>query len=160
VAARIVGREDAADVSQEVFLKAFRSIGQFVGDAEVGTWLHRIAVNESLQHLRRKKAARLTPLEYDPVDRSVSTIGRIQQQDLLERAIELLSADLRGILVLREREDLSYAQISQMLDISAGTVASRINRARGELKRHLIDLGWELEDEMLTGPKTVVRFSR
>ncbi len=160
VAARIVGREEAADVSQEAFLKAFRSIGQFAGNSTVGTWLHRITVNQSLQHIRRKKVARISPLEHDPVDRSASTIGRVQQQEVVERAIELLSADLRAVLLLRESEDLSYAQISQMLNISHGTVASRISRARSELKRHLIELGWEFENEMLAGPRTVVRFPR
>jgi RNA polymerase sigma-70 factor, ECF subfamily len=143
VAVRIVGAENADDVSQEVFLKAFRSIHQFAGKAEVGTWLYRITVNESLQDLRRSKSAHAAPLPSEPVDRSCSSTSRIQQQEILEFAMGSLPDDLRAILVLRETEDLSYSEISLTLNISEGTVASRINRARGELRRLLANFGWE-----------------
>jgi RNA polymerase sigma-70 factor, ECF subfamily len=156
VAARIVGQQDAADVSQETFLKALRSIRQFSGRAEVGTWLYRIAVNESLQHLRRNKTARGKPLTTEAVDGSVSTAERNQQHEILERAIGSLAPELRAILILRETEDLSYSEISNTLQISEGTVASRISRARQELRERLADLGWEDCNALRTGPRTVV----
>jgi RNA polymerase sigma-70 factor, ECF subfamily len=160
VAARIVGRQDAADVSQETFLKAFRSIHEFSGRANVGTWLYRIAVNESLQHVRRNKAARWKPLPNEPVDGSVSTIERNQQHEILERALGMLAPELRAILILRETEDLSYSEISETLQIPEGTVASRISRARQELRERLTDLGWEDCNALRTSPRTVVRVPR
>jgi RNA polymerase sigma-70 factor, ECF subfamily len=160
VAARIVGRQDAADVSQETFLKAFRSIYEFSGRANLGTWLYRVAVNESLQHLRRNKAARWKPLSTEPVDGSVSTVERHQQHEILERAIGLLAPELRAILILRETEDLSYKEISETLQISEGTVASRISRARQELRERLTDLGWDASNALRTSPRTVVRLPR
>jgi RNA polymerase sigma-70 factor (ECF subfamily) len=147
-------------VSQETFFKAFRSIHEFSGRANVGTWLYRIAVNESLQHLRRNKAARWKPLSTEPVDGSVSASERTQQHEILERAIAMLAPELRAILVLRETEDLSYSEISETLQISEGTVASRISRARQELRERLEELGWDGSDAMRTGPRTVVRVSR
>lgn len=140
---RMVGIQDAADVTQQVFLQAFRKIGQFSGRSQFGTWIHRVAVNEALQHLRRSKRSRVQVLEQDPVDGSPDGHEDVDNKEVLERALGLLDPDLRSAFLLREVEGLSYCEIADALEIPEGTVGSRLNRARRELKQHLLELGWE-----------------
>jgi RNA polymerase sigma-70 factor (ECF subfamily) len=142
LAVRMVGRQDASDVCQQVFLKAFASIKQFAGRSSLMTWLYRIAVNECLQH-RRNRASRPTMhlADFEPPDQKRSPIERTQQRELLEKALELVDPELRCIFLLREIEDLSYAQISQVTDLPEGTVASRLSRAREQLQEILVALG-------------------
>jgi len=140
---RMVGLQDAADLTQQVFLQAFRKINQFSGRAEFGTWIYRVAVNEALQHLRRSKRLRLRVLEQEPMDLSPDNQENIADKELLEQALGRLEPDLRCAFLLREVEGLSYNEIAEALQIPEGTVGSRLNRARRELKQHLIELGWE-----------------
>lgn len=140
---RMVGLQDAADVTQQVFLQVFRKIGQFSGKSQIGTWIYRVAVNEALQHLRRSKRSRQRVLEEEPVDRSADSHENVDDKELLERALGLLDPELRTAFLLREVEGLSYSDIANALQIPAGTVGSRLNRARRELKQRLIELGWE-----------------
>ncbi len=140
---RMVGLQDAADVTQQVFLQAFRKIGQFSGRSQFGTWMYRLAVNEALQHLRRSKRSRLQTLEREPMDRSSDRQDNVADKELLEQALGLLDPKLRSAFLLREVEGLSYSEIAGALEIPEGTVGSRLNRARRELKQHLIELGWE-----------------
>ena len=140
---RIVGMDEAADLTQQVFLQVFRKIGQYSGQGRFDRWLYRLAVNEAFQHLRRKRRARHHGLVYEPVDGSARSDERTERKDLVEQALARLDPELRSICVLREMEELSYREIAETLDIPEGTVGSRLNRARRELKKHLIDLGWE-----------------
>jgi RNA polymerase sigma-70 factor (ECF subfamily) len=140
---RMVGPQDSADVTQQVFLQAFRKIGQFSGRSQFGTWIYRIAVNEALQHLRRSKRTRERALEHEPMDRSYDRHENVDDKELLERALVMLEPDLRSAFLLREVEGLSYGELADALQIPEGTVGSRLNRARRELRQHLIDLGWE-----------------
>lgn len=140
---RMVGIQDAADVTQQAFLQVFRKIGQFSGKSQIGTWMYRVAVNEALQHLRRIKRSRLRPLEHEPMDRTSDSHESVGDKQLLEQALALIDPDLRSAFLLREVEGLSYAEIAEALTIPAGTVGSRLNRARRELKQHLAELGWE-----------------
>jgi RNA polymerase sigma-70 factor (ECF subfamily) len=140
---RMVGLQDADDLTQQVFLQAFRKMDQFSGRSLFSTWLYRLAVNESLQHLRRSKRAQPHVLQYEPMDNSPGHIDSVEQKDLLERALAKLEPDLRSTFLLREVEELSYGEIALALDIPEGTVGSRLNRARRELKQHLVELGWE-----------------
>jgi len=140
---RMVGAADAADVTQQVFLQLFRSIEQFRGEARFSTWLYRLTVNECLQHIRRRKPAAQFPVDLEPRDRSPSHTVQVEQRDLLGQALEKLPTDLRVIFLLREVEDLDYARLADVLEIAEGTVASRLNRARRELRKHLLELGWE-----------------
>ncbi|NOZ39125.1 MAG: RNA polymerase sigma factor [Planctomycetes bacterium] len=140
---RMVGLQDAADVTQQVFLQAFRKIGQFSGRSQFGTWIYRVAVNESLQHLRKVKRSRMQLLEQEPMDSAPSGHASIEDQEVLERALAQLEPDLRSIFLLREIDGLSYDAIADVLEIPAGTVGSRLNRARRELKQYLTELGWE-----------------
>ena len=89
LAVRMVGRQDASDVCQQIFLKVYRSIHQFVGRSSFMTWMYRIAVNECLQH-RRKRGCRptLQLADYEPPDRATSFTQRTQQRELLEIATQ------------------------------------------------------------------------
>jgi RNA polymerase sigma-70 factor (ECF subfamily) len=141
---RMVGHADAADVAQQIFLQMFRKIGQFNGESGFRTWLYRLAINECLQFRRRVFRRPSVSLEHDPVDDASDSERRADNRELLERALEQLEPELRAIFVLREVEQLSYAEIAATLGIAEGTVASRLNRARRRLKDILIELGWEL----------------
>jgi RNA polymerase sigma-70 factor (ECF subfamily) len=143
LAVRMVGLQDAADVTQQVFLQAFRSIGQFHGRSSFETWLYRLAVNESLQHLRRNRRWRHRALDWEPMDESQQG-DDADRNELLEQALARIEPELRSIFVLREVDRLSYREIAEALQIPEGTVGSRLNRARRELKQHLSDLGFEL----------------
>jgi len=142
LAVRMVGLQDAADVTQQAFLQAFRSIGQYRGESRFTTWLYRLAVNESLQHLRRDRRSRHVPLEREPVD-SARHEQNEERKELLDKALSDIDPELRSIFLLREVEELSYREIAEALQIPAGTVGSRLNRARRELQKRLSDLGWD-----------------
>ncbi len=139
---RMSGEQEAADLTQEVFLQVFTKIDQFAGKSQFETWLYRIAINTVLQHRRKASRQRTVPLDNDPVDHRPQEPNHIDHQELLDRALDQVDADLRAIFVLREIEQLSYRAIASVLDLSAGTVASRLNRARLELRQHLTKSGW------------------
>ena len=141
--ARLVGSQNAADVTQQVFLQVFRKIDQFSGHSRFETWLYRLAVNEALQHLRKDQRWRkMHSLSHEPMSHH-TTRERHEQKELLELALLRTDPDLRAVFILREMEGLSYCEIAEAIDIPEGTVGSRLNRARRELQQHLTDLGWE-----------------
>jgi RNA polymerase sigma-70 factor, ECF subfamily len=147
---RIVGPNDVDDVSQEVFVGLFRKMHMFRFDSNFATWAHRLAVNEALQHLRRRKRRGAVPLEalkataQDELgERASSADERLELTDLFEAAYARLDEELRIVLELKEVQRFSYAQIADVMGIPEGTVGSRLNRARRELRTILIDLGWE-----------------
>lgn len=144
LAVRMVGVQDASDLTQQVFLRVYHTIHQFTGRSCVKTWLYRLTVNECLQFLRYSKRRWHESLDYDPAARSIATNREIQARELLEIALQRLDPDLRAVFLLREVEGLDYGQLATTLEISEGTVASRLNRARSKLKEHLLDLGWEI----------------
>ena len=143
---------DSADVVQEVFLKVFRNIGSFRGDSSLKTWIYRIAVNEARNHRRwfgrhRGKEVGLEPaapeefshgdwLPADAPNPYEITLDH-EVQELMEQAFERISPSYRAALVLREVEELSYEEIAEVLEISVGTVKSRILRGRESLRKQL-----------------------
>jgi RNA polymerase sigma-70 factor, ECF subfamily len=139
---RLVGVQDAEDVSQEVYLQAFRQIDKFNGESAFGTWLYRVAVNEALQHLRRTRKHRLAILDWEPQDGKANRCRRTETRELLDRALTEIEPELRSIFVLREVEGLSYEAIGAAVGIPIGTVASRLSRARHDLQERLRSLGW------------------
>ena len=139
---RMVGRQDAADLTQQVFMQTFRKIEQFQGQSKFQTWLYRLAVNESLQHLRKNKRKQQV-LAHDPIDVRPSPTRHHEAKDVLDAALERLEPLLRSIFLLKESRGLSYREIAEATDIPEGTVGSRLNRARRQLREHLIELGWE-----------------
>lgn len=147
-------REDAADVAQDTFLKLWRTLPSFRGESSFSTWLFRITQNCALDHLRRRAGNRTLSLTYDGdesdeegrerelVDDSVehNPAAQLEQNErakAVRAAIASLRADHREVLVLREMEGLSYTRIAEMLGLELGTVKSRINRARIQIKEFL-----------------------
>jgi RNA polymerase sigma-70 factor, ECF subfamily len=143
---------DAADAVQEVFLKVFRKIGWFRGESSLKTWIYRIAVNEARNQRRwfgrhKKREVGLDPLPGESVgcgdwledpQRSPYEIALDHEtRALIEDALKEVSPSFRAALVLREIEGLSYEEIAQILEISLGTVKSRILRGREALRRSL-----------------------
>ena len=143
LATRMVGREEGQDLVQQVFLQLFRKIGQFAGHAKFDTWLYRLATNEALQYLRKRKRWTFETLAVEPASSRASKTDRNEHSELLEAALGRLEPELRAVFILKELERLSYRDIASSVGIPEGTVGSRLNRARRELQKHLADLGWE-----------------
>ncbi|HEX9711851.1 MAG TPA: sigma-70 family RNA polymerase sigma factor [Actinomycetota bacterium] len=143
IALRMCGDpDDARDVSQTVFINALRALPGFREEAQLSTWFHRVAVNASLDHLRKQKRQPTDPLDSvgdrpsegpSPEDRAVSAVRAAEVQAALRR----LSDEHRAVLVLHDIQDLDYAGVAHALDIPVGTVKSRIHRARLELAKLL-----------------------
>jgi len=146
IALRYSGDAEAAmDIAQETFLKVLSGIADFRSQADIETWLYRIAVNTCLDHHRR--ARRLTPILSGLIDAliapSESAFDRVQRaemSDYVRRIISRLPAEQRMVVVLRYTEGLSYDEIARILECSAGTVASRLNRAHKILEKRLSHL--------------------
>jgi RNA polymerase sigma-70 factor (ECF subfamily) len=139
---RLVGRSDAEDVTQNLFLQLFAKLKTFRHESEFATWVHRLAVNEALQHVRRVRrhaAVQLTSTNTAQVAVSNAT----DWKELFETAMSRIESELRLVLELKELEKMSYSQIAEILGIPEGTVGSRLNRARRELRDQLVALGWE-----------------
>lgn len=139
---RVVGESDADDVTQDVFVQVFAKIGSFRGESNFTTWVHRIAINEALQHLRRARRRATVPLMEETVGPPIQE-SQPELKEMLEQAFARIDGDSRLILALKEVERCSYAQIAELLGIPAGTVGSRLNKARRDLRQQLVALGWE-----------------
>lgn len=143
--------EDGADVTQEVFLKVFRSIGSFRGKSSLKTWIYRIAVNEARNHRRsflrhRKQEVHLEPdpetaalseWVQDPGPSPFEIALDHEAEHLIEAALTEINPGFRAALVLRDVEGMAYDEIAEILEISLGTVKSRIMRGREALKERL-----------------------
>ena len=142
---RILGdRAAAEDQVHDVFLRVFEQIGRFDGRARFSTWLYRLAVNHTLNRLRKQKRRSSKLVEFalpttaparESPDRALL---RREEGDHVQALLAGLKPDHRAILVLREIEELGYAEIAKILGIAKGTVMSRLHRARQELKRRWI----------------------
>ena len=139
---RILGdRAAAEDQTHEVFLHVFRKIDRFRGRSTFSTWLYRLTVNQTLNRLRSRKRRLLKMLGMEFVEGMAGKgpapdreVLRNEQSDVVQQMLSSLSAEHRTVLVLREIEELSYREISSILEIPRGTVMSRLYRARRELK--------------------------
>ena len=141
--------DDAFEIAQDTFVRVFERIDSFDRRSQFGTWLHRIATNEALQLLRRRKI-RQKHLRLFTETRPVHTDENpaTDYQDL-EEALARLTDEARAILLLRYQEGLDYAAIAEVFDCRPGTVASRLSRARAELRRNLDDSGATTEEKAL-----------
>lgn len=144
-------QDEAMDIAQEAFIKAYKALGRFRGDSAFYTWIYRIAINTAKNHLvassRRPPRADIDAVEAEQYDsatglREYATPERMLLRDEIKQtiagAIENLPDDLRTAITLRELEGMSYEEIAQAMDCPIGTVRSRIFRARdaidGKLK--------------------------
>ena len=155
IALRMTGNsEDAADMTQEAFIKAYNSLQAFRGDSKFSVWLYRIVSNVCLDFLRSKNRRPTVSLsvedddgedtQLDVADESQSPellLDRKLTRDSVRRGLDSLPPDYRQILLLREMQGLSYDEIAQALGLEVGTVKSRIFRARKKLCTFLIDDG-------------------
>jgi len=147
--------EEARDLTQETFLQAFRAVAHFRGDADLRTWLYRIAVNQARNRWRwwRRRRKNVTvsldatdeqheqPLaaqlaDEQSINPEQATLAR-ERERLLTQALRSLSRVYREVVVLRDVEGLSYEEVAATLEISVGTVKSRLSRGRTELRRRL-----------------------
>jgi RNA polymerase sigma-70 factor (ECF subfamily) len=155
--------EDAEDVLQEAFLKAYENIDSFQGNSKFYTWLVRITVNEALMKLRKRKTERTVPLD-EPMDTGEETVQReiavwegdpeqrYSQEELhgiLEDAIQSLAAPYRSVFVLRDVEELSTEETAEALDLSVPAVKSRLLRARLQLREKLTRLFKKKGEDLL-----------
>ena len=155
IALRMTGNsEDASDMTQEAFIKAYNSLQSFRGDSKFSVWLYRIATNVCLDFLRSKSRKPTVSLsvednegeevQLDVADESQSPellLDRQMTRESVRRGLETLSPEYRQILLLREIQGLSYDEISQTLGLEVGTVKSRIFRARKKLCTFLLQDG-------------------
>ncbi len=152
---RIGDREEAYDLSQEVFIKVYRSLDNFRGDCKFSTWLYKICVNTSLDYIRRVAGKHNESLsifeEADTYKGQVTVKDDDVQKDpekffekqeirkVVKEAIFSLTDEHREIVILRDILGLSYEEISEKTSLELGTVKSRINRARQKIKKYLIE---------------------
>ena len=134
-------RDEAMELTQDVFVKAWQALPGWRPEARFSTWLLQIARNAALDQLRRRRLIQFAPLDdgMDVADTAPGPEARYasrQRQALLENALQQIAAEHREILLLREVEDLSYAELAAVLGIAEGTVKSRLARARAVLLEH------------------------
>jgi RNA polymerase sigma-70 factor (ECF subfamily) len=155
--------EDAEDVLQETFLKAFEHIGSFQGQSKFYTWITRIAVNESLMKLRKRKSDRTVSLDEnietdeEPIVREIAVwdsdpetkYSQEELREILNKAIEGLKPIFRTVFILRDVEDLSTEETAEILGLSIAAVKSRLLRARLQLREKLTRVFKRKGDQIL-----------
>ena len=159
-------RETASDCGQEAMIRVWRGLESYREDCAFESWVYRIAANCCLDWLRKKKRDRSISMEpmrdqgFDPADTSPGTEDRVIAMDerrRLREAIALLPEDQRDALVLTQLERVTYEEAARMLDVSEGTLKSRVNRAKARLKE-ILSSGQELSSP--SGVKKDERRSR
>jgi len=146
-------REDAADLTQETFIKAFSSIKRFKGKSSFYTWLYRIAVNSTLSYLKRNRMRHF--FSFENINEEISSSEIVEAlsikvksdktalinelQEKLNEALQKLSDKHRTVVVLYEIEGLSHHDISNVMECSVGTVRSRLHYAKQQLQAYLKD---------------------
>jgi len=151
---KLQNKENAQDISQECFLRAYKMLRSYRTDSAFSTWIYRICQNLIFDHYRKSKKISTVslsgsdwepdggePKEIDIADTSGEPSEQIIRSEKIEKIrgiINSLPGDLKEIIVLRDLNNLSYADISDILGVEIGTVKSRLNRAREKLKEYII----------------------
>lgn len=144
--------EDAQELAQDTFIRAFIAIKKFRGESSFSTWLYRIAMNVCTDFLRKRNKAVVISIDQgaigseseQPIQLPEDAPGpdelseKRQLKQLVRQAMDSLSAEHRQVLILRDLMDLSYRDIANTLSVSEGTIKSRINRAREGLKQVIL----------------------
>lgn len=146
--------EDARDISQEVFLKAYRSLSNFDERSAFSTWLYRITHNTCIDEMRKRKGKQSFSLEEeleneegsmqrqiaDEGDTPEESLLRAEQKNEILQALDNLSEEHKAAIVLRDVKGLSYEEIAEILEVTLGTVKSRISRGRNQLKNEILKI--------------------
>ena len=146
--------EDAKDISQEVFLKAYRSLSNFDERSAFSTWIYRITHNTCIDEMRKRKGKQNYSLEEEleneagSMQRQIADEGDTPEESLLReeqkseilQALDSLSEEHKAAIVLRDMKGFSYEEIAEILEVSLGTVKSRISRARNQLKNEILKM--------------------
>lgn len=142
---RVVGQTDADDVMQDAFIRLFQKLPTFRFESTFTTWLHRLIINEALQHLRKRDRKNMTTDFFRQPDLEIDNRPPFAYEvaELMARAMQQIEPELRRIFELKVFDELTYSQIGEVVGIPEGTVGSRLNRARRELRDQLFKLGWE-----------------
>ena len=146
-------REDASDLTQESFIKAFRAIGRFKGKASFFTWLYKIAINTTVSFLKKRNRRRF--ISYENIDEEASGAEIVERltaknrsekgaliselQEKLNDALQKLSLKHRTVVILHEIEGLEHTEIAEITGTSVGTVRSRLHYAKHQLQSYLKD---------------------
>ena len=138
--------EDASDIAQEALIKAYKNIDKFDFNSSFSTWLYRITVNACIDEMRRRKGRESFSIDAEDEesglavqieDTSLGAEERVIQNETVSEvraAIDKLSEEHKTVIILRDLQDMTYEQVAQTLDLSIGTVKSRLARARKSLK--------------------------
>ena len=144
--------EDAGDITQETFIKAYQVIETFRGEASFGTWVYRIAANKALDELRKRKKFQITSLE-EEIELEAGSVSKeiagedatpeeyyLQQEtgEYLQQLLNEMREEYKVVIIMREVEGRTYEEIAKALDCSLGTVKSRLSRARNHLKEKIM----------------------
>lgn len=153
IAYKMIGNyDDANELAQEVFLKAFRSIKKFKGDSLFSTWIYKVTANVCLDEIRRRKKRRVYSLDDDMElndgevkrqipDNSPTPDLEVESNEIknaVNKSIQELPDDYKSVIILRDIQGFSYEEISKIVNCPEGTVKSRINRARQALRKILL----------------------
>jgi len=144
LAVRLVrDRDEASDVAQDAFIRAWRAIPKFRGDAKFSTWLHRITVNTAWTHRTKRNRVRLDPLDSLVAEPQATTLDPVRAGESvsigpkIEAALGELSYSIRSVVVLKDIYDWSHQEIAEHLDISVTAAKVRLHRGRKELRSRL-----------------------
>jgi RNA polymerase sigma-70 factor, ECF subfamily len=139
--------EDAEDVLQDTFLRAYRGIKSFKGNSTFSTWIYRITANSALMRLRKKQLPQVSIEDSDERETPISIAdwapGPVEQllnqemQRVMDEAIDALPPEFRQVFILRDVEELSNADVAEILDLSVAAVKSRLHRARLKVRNRL-----------------------
>ena len=145
-------KEDAEDISQEVFIKAYKYLNRFDGKAAFSTWLYKIAVNTCIDEIRKRRGKETLSINAE-IDTGEGTVEKeyvsgiigVEEEvlskegvEIIKRAINNLSEEQKTVITLRDIEGLSYIEIAEITECSMGTVKSRLSRARQALKDMIV----------------------
>ena len=142
--------EDASDIAQEALIKAYKNIDKFDFNSSFSTWLYRITVNACIDEMRRRKGRESISIDAEDEesglavqieDTSLGAEERVIQNETVSEvraAIDKLSEEHKTVIILRDLQDMTYEQVAQTLDLSIGTVKSRLARARKSLKEIIL----------------------
>ena len=149
IAYRLMGSEaDAADMAQEALIKIYRSVKGFKGEASFSSWVYRLTVNTCMDGLRKRKRAPVSleyamesgmPFSDTAPDAPEAYALSVERSEDIQKAILMLSDDHRVVIVMRDISGLSYEEIAESIQVSIGTVKSRISRGRQRLKELLFE---------------------